>query len=192
MESSIYVLTVCVSAGWRQPWLQRRWRSLSRKLGQSWWWKFLQQQPSKPLFEQKQIFHAARRGTLAAREQRRWPRRRADHNNKSSLCFTVISIWEISHFIPFTAHISSEMLDYSLCYRIVLTLCGPNKRPVWHYNDELIVCGILFWIRLLENAWKSIMLKVGFLKIDFVEHCYLIDRIWGTDTNYSYWNYYYS
>ena len=78
-----------------------------------------------------------------------------------------------------------KMLDYSLCYRIVLTLCGPNKRPVWHYNDELIVCGILFWIRLLENAWKSIMLKVGFLKIDFVEHCNLIDRIWGTLIRYN-------
>ena len=160
-SSSMYVLTVCVSAGWRQPWLQRRWRSLSRKLGQSWWWKFLQQQPSKPLFEQKQIFHAARHVGGAAVAVAR----RADHNNKSSLCFTVISIWEISHFIPFTAHISSEMLDYSLCYRIVLTLCGPNKRPVWQYNDELIVCDILFWIRLLENAWKSIMLKVCFLKI---------------------------
>ena len=45
-----------------------------------------------------------------------------------------------------------KMLDYSLYYRIVLTLCGPNKRPVWQYNDELIVCDILFWKRLLENA----------------------------------------
>ena len=62
------------------------------------------------------------------------------------------------------------MLDYSLYYRIVLTLCGPNKRPVWQYNDELIVCDSLFWKRLLENAWKSIMLKVVFFKIEFVEH----------------------